>query len=164
MVGLVMPSLTFRTDTKELQAVAKNLVTAPIFSFPPGKVKRRCGNIVHLSATHAPQVVVPKHISVESGLAAREIELLNRARPSQHLQIAIHRAQTNFGYPASDNLVKARGRGMTLELLELLQNHLPLPRIPLGWFHCTSPTAIDNYYCLVSKVNSRKMQFWRTFR
>jgi hypothetical protein len=101
-------------------------IIAPIIGVPPRKVKGRALNVVDPTAADAAEVIVAGDVAVETGLAAREFQLSNRAGPRQQFQIAVNRPQTDFWDPLPDNFVKRSGRGVRLELFELFEDHLPL--------------------------------------
>jgi len=71
-------------------------------------------------------MVMTADSSVETGLAAGKIQLLDLAQPGEQFQIAIDSAQADVGQPAADNCVQRGGRRVGMELLEFPQNHLPL--------------------------------------
>jgi hypothetical protein len=104
------------------------MVAAAIISQPPQKIKGWAVNIVEPAAFYAPHVIVMLDISVESGLAAAKIELVDHSEPGQQLQVAIHGPEADFGHFAADKLVQPHGGRVRSDLLEFLQNHLSLPR------------------------------------
>jgi len=99
-------------------------------------------NIVDSTAADATQMVVTRDVGIETGLGAREFQLSNHSRPRQQFEITVHRAQTDFGHPPTDNFVQRNSRGMRLEPLELLQDHLPLPCTALNRFK----SHVRSYY------------------
>jgi hypothetical protein len=99
-------------------------------------------NIVNSAAPHATQMVVPGDVAIETGLDARKFQFSDDASPSQQLQIPVNGAQTDFVDPPTDNFVKRNGRGMRLELLQLLQDDLSLPSTALNWFRFHRPLTL----------------------
>lgn len=66
--------------------------------------------------------------AVETLLSPSQFELLKQPMFSEHLEIAVHRAETNPGQPPANKLIDfARGR-MPAVSSKLLQNRPALPR------------------------------------
>jgi len=133
----VRRGLALWTEAEKLDAVSEDVVTVEIIRHTPQKVKRRAVNIVYTAALYAANVVVRGQIAIESSLFAAELQFLYDARFSQQIQVAIHGSQADFWEPANHNPVKSRCGGVRSELLQLLQNDLPLLGIAMEWmvFH-----------------------------
>ena len=115
-----------------MKTIVENLITARIIGVTPQKVKGWAVNIVHPAALHAADVIVAVDIAVEPGLLAADIEFLDHSRASQQLQVAVDSAQTDLGQAAADDLIQPHGGRVRCELLEFLQDDLPLPGVALG--------------------------------
>jgi hypothetical protein len=127
-----MRVLALRADAEKLDPVSEDAVTVESMSLTPQKVKRRAVNIVYPAAFHATNVMVRVQIAIESSLFAAELQLLYYACPGQQIEIAIHGSKAHLGKSLPDNLIQTHGSGVRGELLEFLQNHLPLSGISLG--------------------------------
>jgi len=92
--------------------VSEDAVTVEIISLTPQKVKRRAVNIVHPAAFHATNVIMGGQIAIESSLFAAKLQLLYYARPSQQIEISIHRSQADLGKALADNLIQTHGSGV----------------------------------------------------
>jgi hypothetical protein len=103
-------------------------------------------NIVQPPTLDAANVVVPLDISVESSLAAAEIELLDRPQPGEQFQIAIHGPKADLWQPAPHDLVKPGSGRVRCELLEFLKNHQPLPGTSLELEIGHNTFIATNYY------------------
>jgi hypothetical protein len=129
--------LALWTEAEELDAVSEDVVTVEIILHTPHKVKRGAVNIVHSAAFYAANVMVGGQIAIESSLLASELQFLYDACFCQQIQVAIHGSQADSREPADHNPIDTRCGGVRSELLQLLQNHLPLLRIAMDWvvFH-----------------------------
>jgi hypothetical protein len=81
-------------------------ITVAIISRTPQKFKGRCGNIVDSVATDTPDMAVRRDIAVEAGLGTAHFDLLDHARPGEQFEVAIDRAEADFGNTAADNLIQ----------------------------------------------------------
>jgi hypothetical protein len=115
-----------------LKSVPQNLITAPIIDIPLGEVKGWAGKIVEPAAPNATHMVVPCGTAVEPGLLPADIEPLNRPELVEQLQVAIHRPKADSRQAATDDVIQLRSRGVRLQVLEFLQNDLPLPGVAVG--------------------------------
>jgi hypothetical protein len=124
---LILFGSTLGANTENLHAMSEYAIIAPIIRAPPHKVKGWAVNVVHPTASHAAEVVVAAHVAVETGLGAREFQLSDRSVAGEEVEITVNGSQADFGNPPPDNFVERNRRGVRLELLELLEDHLSLP-------------------------------------
>jgi hypothetical protein len=80
---IVLLIFALGTDAKQLDAVAEKPIPAAIIRCPLGKVKRQGGNIVHSTATYAPNMVMLGDISIKTRLAATNVQFLDFPRSGQ---------------------------------------------------------------------------------
>jgi len=66
--------------------------------------------------------------AVETLLSSSQFELLNQAVLPERLKIAIDCAEANPGQPPANEFINFAGRWVLAVSLQLLQNHLALPR------------------------------------
>jgi hypothetical protein len=119
--------LAFRAQTDKLQPMSGDLIIRPLSKHCLKIGHRLNGCILNLSATQAAHMIVVIRNTIETLLSSPQFELLNQAVLSEHLKIAIDRAETNPGQSPANEFIDLAGRRMSAVSLQLFQNHLALP-------------------------------------
>lgn len=119
--------LAFRAQTDKLQPMSGDLIIRPLSKHCLQTGHRLNGRILNFSATQAAHMIVVIRSTIETLLSSPQFELLNQAVLSEHLKIAIDRAETNPRQPPANEFIDFAGRRVQAAPLQLLQNHLALP-------------------------------------
>ena len=91
------------TNSRVLNPITEDLITAAIIGLFQRQVKWWPVNIVHPAATDAAHMFVPRKIAVETGLLAAKLQFPDRALPAEQFQVPIHGSQADLGQPLADD-------------------------------------------------------------